>query len=381
MLDKIEKTVIRHSVPNRPSLPIINNVLIGKPTPNGKAFSTIHTNNLDYTVDVCGFGVRDCETTLVPKKTAIDCLGIAWENSGDTVRFDDRGLEIPSTDKNDFPDVPDLGHEYGYIDFDWSSFQQKASFALKSVSKDLTRLSLCGVLLDIDKDGKVWMVSTDGRRLHKIAVPSAMYFPNDRTLPVERQVIIPGDVMGLLCKLKTGKKRTTCTFYVYDEYVKIALNIDGIASVYINARQCEGPYPNYSQVIPTVNCEYTEIEVSANDLRDAMKQCKETLDVHNLVRFETKDVGLAYSAVSPDKGKTAGKLDASYSGQAENIAWGLNGLYVLDSIPKDADSVSFFVKQSPSVKTGKPCVDSALVLRFDGMPDYLVLVMPLRLAD
>lgn len=369
MLDKVQKTVIRHSVPNNPSLPVLNTVLIGKPVVGGKAFNYVGTNNLDYAVDVArteSLQYKDWSNkVLVPKKTALDMLGKAWSNGGETVEFDTGcgKVSVPSTSLDDRPGMTFIKANSALVDLDWHEFQDACAYVVKAVSTDLTRPSLCSVCLEIGSgDNTGTLTATDGHRLNTQTLRFAS------TPAWLQDVLIPGDVAKLIVKLNFGHAIVSSKLYIDDITFRLELSA-GEVQVNITSRQMEGPYPNWIQVVPSTSG-VPSVNMDAADLRDTMKRCNDTASkVTGLVMFEAKDCSVEYTAQS-DKGLTSGLIPATYTGYQSPDPFGLNCSYVLDSIPKDAETVELFI-ETP---------EKAIVVKTENAR-RLGLVMPLRLAD
>ncbi|HEY5594972.1 MAG TPA: DNA polymerase III subunit beta, partial [Nitrospiria bacterium] len=139
-----------------------------------------------------------------------------------------------------------------------------------------------------------------------------------------------------------------------------------LGSLLLLARLMEGSYPNYQQVIPKENDK--RVAVKKAELEGALRR------VSILSREKTSAIKLALepdsitlSSSNPEMGEAKETIEAKF-GQ-EGLTTGFNARYFLDILAAmDSDEVVLEFKDALS-----PCL-----VRQPGDPDYLCVVMPMR---
>ena len=142
-------------------------------------------------------------------------------------------------------------------------------------------------------------------------------------------------------------------------------------STEVYTRLIEGSYPNYDQVIPRDNDRVATIgkkELESAVRRMAVVASDQTHRIR--MKFETGRVHL--NVLTPDLGEGHDELEIDYEGEELEIGFNANYLLeVLRYMPSDEVKVAF--KAPEQAVTLEPAADDP--------PDYLCLVMPLRLLD
>ncbi|UCG53801.1 MAG: DNA polymerase III subunit beta [Candidatus Latescibacterota bacterium] len=227
-----------------------------------------------------------------------------------------------------------------------------------AVSNDLTRPALCGVLWEVKKDDFT-MVATDGHRLSKIVRSG------DYTAVEGKDFIVSPKALNILRSLFDDKKEVKIS--LAENHVTFDLE-DSI----VYSRLLEGPFPDYTQVIPKQN--EKELVVSREEFTDA---CRRVAILSSVITHQVKlAVGkdtLTVSVNTPDVGEAVEEIPCSFGSEPMDI--GYNARYLLDILKTmDTDDVTILLDRN----------DTAGMLLPVGGPDdiqYHCLLMPLRLND
>jgi DNA polymerase-3 subunit beta len=140
----------------------------------------------------------------------------------------------------------------------------------------------------------------------------------------------------------------------------------------VYTRLIEGPYPNYEQVIPKDN---EKIAVAdKQSLAGALKRMSVIAsDQTHRIRMSLGGPMLKFSVESPDLGAANEELPVEYDGDPLEI--GFNAQYLLELLRyMPTDEVKMTFKAPERAATMQP-------LGNEDTPDYLCLVMPLRLLS
>jgi DNA polymerase-3 subunit beta len=143
------------------------------------------------------------------------------------------------------------------------------------------------------------------------------------------------------------------------------------ASTEVYTRLIEGTYPNYEQVIPRDNDKVATIEKKS--LESAVRRMAVVAsDQTHRIRLKFEPGRVHLNVLTPDLGEGHDELEIGYDGSELEIGFNANYLLeVLRYMPSEEVNVSF--KAPERAATLEPVGDD--------MPDYLCLVMPLRLLD
>ena len=140
----------------------------------------------------------------------------------------------------------------------------------------------------------------------------------------------------------------------------------------IYTRLIEGPYPNYEQVIPKDNDRIMIADKAA--LNAAIRRMAIVAsDQTHRIRLSLGGPTLKFSVQTPDLGEASEEISVEYDGSPLDI--GFNANYLLELLrymPTDEIKLSF--KAPERAATMEPVGN-------EDTPEFLCLVMPLRLLD
>jgi len=134
----------------------------------------------------------------------------------------------------------------------------------------------------------------------------------------------------------------------------------------LTVRLIEGAFPNYRQLIPEAHS--NRLVVAREAIIDAVDRASLVAEDHIPVRLEMSDGGVDVSVTRQEVGGTAERVEGTYNGEKLTIAF--NPRYLADGISAiEDDEIVFEVLDG--LKPG--------VLRGASSPDFLYLLMPVRL--
>lgn len=232
----------------------------------------------------------------------------------------------------------------------------KTSFA---VSKDDTRPVLNGVLWRLDSQG-MEMVATDGSRLACYRRALDLQVGADE----EAAVIVPPQALTQIGKLLSGHEGVV---HVTLGETQLLLNT---GSTHLLSRLIEGPYVDYTQVIPKENDRC--LRVASENLLPAVRRVSILSSSYTRqVRLKLDKTSIELSAASPEIGGEAREvIPAGYDGDSMEI--GYNAQFLMEILRKmDAPEVRFELNNHVTAALLKPDPDQ------EG-EDYFCLLMPLR---
>lgn len=341
-------------VSGKQALPILS---MARVEANGDTVSLTATNlDASLTVEIGSDGQED-GIVAAPVKMLKDILNAAPKDAfihlkslegdsapGISLAFDKSEYSAYGLDAEEFPDIP-VVDSLAFSTPDLSDVLNRVGFA---VSTDESRPLLAGILFDSDAGG-VHAVATNGHIL-------ARYLFSGR--PIDETFIVPNRELKAAAKWKVtsvGSQGKHSTFATEGATLSI--------------RNIEGPYPNYQQVIPTENDK--TLLVDRKLFADAVKRLSiiASDQSHRIVLDCDAVAGVTISAESPDKGKATETLDAAYGG--EPITIGFDAKYILDILKRF---------KSDTVEVSMRSPERAVVFTSDADPDYLCLLMPLRIV-
>jgi DNA polymerase III subunit beta len=351
------------SIPTRTTLPVLSNILIDV-GPDSIAMSG---TDLDIAVSVTvPADVEEQGSLTVPAKKLQE---LARELPEHPVRLSSRGDRLELTcgratfrlngmPRDEFPTFP-------AVDFSTSwkvqgrvlhELIRQTSFA---VSTEESRPILNGVLWQLT-DEEMRMVATNGHRLARMRVPS----PSAGAPRTD--LIVPPKALAQVERLFSG-----------DDEVEVARSENHIGfrkeGTQVFTRLIEGPYPNYEQVIPKDNDKHAIAD--RNQLVQVLRRMAVVAsDQTHRVRLGFTSNAVRFSVETPDLGEAHEDLEVEYAGETIDI--GFNASYLLEVLRyMPTDEVKLTFKAPERAATIEPANAE------EGAPDYLCLVMPLRLLD
>tara|TARA_B100000686_G_scaffold346579_1_gene433554 strand:+ start:2254 stop:3354 length:1101 start_codon:yes stop_codon:yes gene_type:complete len=275
------------------------------------------------------------------------------ENHWVTLKCGKAVFRLPGMPAADFPPFPEFSKE-PLIKFKGGDLKEMIRKTMFSVSPDETRKGISGLLLE-KEDGFVSMVGTDGHRLAYIRRVA------EGVKGEKEEFLLPKKAFSELLKF-IEEDEAIFNFSAKDNHLAF---IQG--SQVLVSRAIEGKFPNYRQVIPRDN--QMKVSVNKDGLLHALKRVALLADEQSrMVRFEIHKGGLTLVSDNTELG--AAREELSINHQGEEVKIGLNARYVLDILG--------VIEQEEVVMNLKD-KDHSCLFSTTKDPDYLSLVMPMRL--
>src|SRR5688572_186727 len=349
------------SIPTRTTLPVLSNILIEV----GADSVAMSGTDLDIAVSVTVPADVDEEGSLtVPAKKLQE---LARELPEHPVRLNAKGdrlelacgratFRLNGMPRDEFPTFPTVDFS-GAWKIQGRILQELIRQTSFAVSTEESRPILNGVLWQLADDG-MRMVATNGHRLARMRVAA------DATAAPKSDLIVPPKALAQVERL-----------FAADDEIEVARSENHIGfrknGTQVYTRLIEGPYPNYEQVIPRDNDKYAIAD--RHQLIQALRRMAVVAsDQTHRVRLGFTSNTVRFSVETPDLGEAHEDLEVDYRGDPLDI--GFNASYLLEVLRyMPTDEVKLTFKAPERATTIEPAGDNA--------PDYLCLVMPLRLLD
>lgn len=262
---------------------------------------------------------------------------------------------------SEFPALPTIERE-GRVALPGSGLSSLIRKTLFAVGDNDARYILNGLLITLHSSEKkvtLKLVGTDG---HRLAVAESDLTQSAGTdLPKEIKAIIPRKAAQEIRRLLEEEEGEPLLGFTKN---LVTFQKSGL---FLTSRVMEGTYPNYQQVIPKESAKKASIERTA--LESALRRVAVlSKDKTNAVKVILQNGSITLHTSSPDVGEATEDLPAQYRG--ESLTTGFNARYLLDALAvMDGDSVNLEISSPLS-----PCV-----LKSDGDPGFLCVVMPMKI--
>ena len=349
------------SIPSKTTLPVLSNILF-EAKEDGVWMSG---TDLDVSVRVKVLAeVKEPGSLTAPGKKLQE---IARELPDQPVGVSTRGDQIElkcgrshfklnGLPAEEFPTIAEVDFSTGLTvgGKDLHSLIHHTSFA---VSTEESRPILNGVLWEL-RDGEMKMVATNGHRLARMGLKVAS------TGTPSADFIVPPAALSQVQRL-----------FKDEDDIEVARSDNHLgfraSSTEVYTRLIEGTYPNYEQVIPRDNDKTATIDKKSFESAVRRMAVVASDQTHRIrLKFEPGRVHL--NVLTPDLGEGHDELEVGYDGSELEIGFNANYLLeVLRYMPSDEVNLAF--KAPERAATLEPVGDD--------VPDYLCLVMPLRLLD
>jgi len=352
------------SIPTRTTLPVLSNILLEVQDDSVSMSGT----DLDIAVTVrVPADVQEGGALTVPAKKLQE---LARELPEAPARISTKGdrveivcgratFRLNGMPRDEFPNFPsvDFGEAWQVKGKLLQDLIKQTSFA---VSTEESRPILNGVLWQL-QENEMRMVATNGHRLARMTASV------ESTGAPRADLIVPPKALQQVERL-----------FGPDDDIEVARSENHLGfrmnGAQVFTRLIEGPYPNYEQVIPRDNDKVATAQKGA--LNQALRRMAVVAsDQTHRVRLSFLPGTLRLSVETPDLGEASEELEIAYTGEALDI--GFNAAYLLEVlryIPTEDVRITFKAPEraatlEPMGRDDQPA------------PDYLCLVMPLRLLE
>ncbi len=267
----------------------------------------------------------------------------AIELSGNGPTFTIRLLSL-----EDYPKLPEPDLT-GAIEVDGNLLVEALSQVLVAASNDASRPILTGVLMENYEEG-LRLVATDSYRLAIRNLPG---------LEVGDAALIPA----------RGLKELART--VAAEQVRVAIRERDVVFASdrgsLSIRLIEGTFPNYRQLLPD---DYpAAVELDKDRMLEAVSRASVVADEHIPVRLNITPDGVEMSVNRNDLGGEVEMLEATVSGELDELNIAFNSRYLHDGIT---------AVPGPRIRMEVKDSNRPSIIRADGSQTFRYLLMPVR---
>src|SRR3989344_5737741 len=345
-------------VSTKPQLPILANILLSA----NKGKFKLSATNLEIGISHSLGAKIDQEGAItIPARTITDLISntqpgkITLESKNLKLHLIGNNLkaEINGIGAEEFPNIPETLPRSEIIlkKEDIEQINRQVSFA---TSIDITRPTLTGILLIIDKNIKI--IATDGFRLSFKEIPGSEKYETD-----SQQIIIPVRTL-----IETGKIYTQDTIWVFINKKEGQVLIGDDQTV-LTSKIISGEFPNFERIIPKRN--NSKFTAGKEELLKGVKATSVfARESANVVKMRIKSQELELYAESPEYGKNQITLEAKTEGEETEIAF--NYKFLLDFLNStNSDVVSLETEGPTSPAMFKDTKDNS----------YFHLIMPVRI--
>jgi DNA polymerase-3 subunit beta len=362
--------LIANVVPAKTTLPILTCVLME--AANGRL--TLSATNLDISITTSTdkLEIKDPGRVALP---AVKFVPFVRSLRSGAVKIAQTGQQITLTcgksrltentmNVEEYPKLKVLTEKDG-LEVEASVLIDMVNETSYSVSRDETRPALMGILWEVRPDS-LTLVATDAHRLAR----STRHL--DWTVPAERKMIV--DTAGLrhLPRIATDHKDDdeasgNITVFMGENQLSFRAG-----TTVLHTRLLEGPFPDYTAVIPKDNNK--DITIDKADFAQAIRRVSITADrITSQIKLGIESGRMELAARGTEGSQSEDEIPVGYKGDALEIGFNYNYLQdILKNIKSDSIVLSLGDAQGAALI--KP-VDE------DGAETgVLCLLMPLRLA-
>ncbi len=353
--------------PAKPSIPILSNILIT--AANGLITLTATDTNVSICCSSETQVLEEGSTTVPAKKLSQlvnELTSTTMEFSTDTndlsiIVADSSRFRINGMNASAFPQLPEL-HGAFHIKFKQSTLKTALYRTVFAVSKDMNRMTLTGVLMQI-AGSQATFIGADGQRL------SRMHIPLDIDPQYNKSLIIPLKAIEEFIKNLNGEEDVQ--LYLMDD--KIAMQTDRVTIV---TKLVPGEYPDVNRVIPG-SVEHL-VSIHREELVTLLRQVTLFTNVErHIVRFSFCNGELKLSANTSEIGEGRVSMPVNYHGNDLEIAF--NPTYFLDVL-RHVDEESVMMGLCDSFTPGV-ITDQKMTRYHPEETSSLFMLMPMRLDE
>ena len=292
-------------VPQRPQLPILQNILIT--TEEGRL--KIVASNLETTENLSvGAKIEKEGDLCVPSRLLTELVAslpqetvfLSAKESSLIVKCQGTTATIPGVSAKEFPSVP-KAKEKTVSTVLKTEFCEKINKVAFAAATDEGRPLLTGIRIK-KEEGSVVFAATDGYRL---SVAKA-----NMTLGFDADLVVPGrallEVVKISSEDKSGKEITIAQ-------TEDGQLVFGMGDIEIHTRLIDGEYPNFEKIIPKSFA--TRALIDREKLLRAVKSAAVfARDNANIIRFHLENQTLVVSANTPQVGENTIEVEAKIDG-------------------------------------------------------------------
>ena len=335
--------LVSRAVSNRPTHPVLANVLLAADEVTGKLRLTGFDLSLGIQTSISA-SIESSGAITLPAKLFGEIVSKLSNDSPLILTSDETSQQVELTSKSgtyqvrgmlsdDFPDLP-LVESGTSLKLNPLLLSNAIKSTLFASSTDDAKQLLTGVNLTFDGYG-IESAATDGHRLAVLNLNNIISDSKeiDSSTNFEKfSITLPSKSLREVEKfLSTCDISQPINFFI-DKGQVVFISVEDIITI----RALEGSYPNYSQLLPDTF--ENELEFDRKEFISSLERIAVLADQHNNVIKVTTDGSANLIKISTDAqdiGTGYESLPASYKGEAFQIAFNvrylLDGLKVIDS--------------------------------------------------
>ena len=352
--------IVGRSVGIRSTLPVLNNILLKTEKGGLKLSATdleigIHTW-IGAKVDQ--EGAITCPARLLldyintnnDKKINLGLKGLTLHLESEHYKANIKGIEA-----SEFPLIPEVKKDTE-IEILTQDLGRAIAKTIIACALDESRPVLAGVFVHGGGE-KLKMVATDSYRL------AEQTFPLTKKISSDISLIIPQRTMAEVSRiLSDGAEKVK--IYPGENQVEFLIDKTSIVS-----RLIEGAFPDYEQIIPkTIQ---TKLQTKAASFANAIKMASLfARESANNIKLKIEKNKIEVLAVSPQVGDNVSDVNGTVSGDKIEIAF--NAKFILDVL-------SVLLAEKINLEFSGPLAPA--ILRAEKEPNYLYVIMPLRIEE
>ncbi|HEY1011457.1 MAG TPA: DNA polymerase III subunit beta [Herpetosiphonaceae bacterium] len=363
--------IVSHAVASRSTLPVLSNILLS--TENGRL--RLAANNLEISITVLvGARIDEDGAVTVPAKLLTDLIGnlpndtveLELDGRTQTLTVLCRGTKaaIKGIEADEFPAVPVIDAQAEPLALlPPGMLREVIGQVALAAAAEHTNPILQGVLLRLSGT-RATFAAIDGYRLavRTIELPE----PARETV----DIVIPARALTELGRT-LGDTDEPVAMLVTNNNSQVIFHTDMVDFV---SRVIDGKFPDYERFVPQATPDTTRTVLTTDELLKAVKRVALfSQAAGNIVTLSMEGRAgqpgrLTLSATANEVGETLEQVDALLDGEGGKLA--LNVKYLQEAL-------SVINSDQVALETQSP--NSPGVFRPVGGPDYLHLVMPMRI--
>lgn len=368
--DKLARglSIVSRAVDNRPTLPVLGNVLLATEDARLKLSAT----NLKVSITTwIGAKVEHEGAITLPAKTLVDLVNnlspervdLTLDPATQTVKVQCGATtsNIKGIDASEFPAVPEGGDADVVVP--GKVLKEMIAQAVFAAAKEDNRPILTGVYTQFD--GNVMtMAAADGYRLAVRTTEIEQHFAQ----PVD--MVIPAQTLNEVARI-IGEDDDVVTITLPGERDLVLFHLKNTD---VASQLVEGKFPDFSAIIP--RSYQTSTVMYTSDLLSACKRAEIfARDSAYSAKLYVKPAGapgepgiVTVAGISAERGDNQGMLDATVEGEPLNISFNIK--YLIEVLNVIGSDRVVFESNGPA---------NPGVIRPDGKDDFVSVIMPMSL--
>ena len=332
--------LVSRAVSNRPTHPVLANVLLAADEVTGKLRLTGFDLSLGIQTSIPA-SIENSGAITLPAKLFGEIVSKLSNDSPINLTSDDTSQQVELKSKSgsyqvrgmvadDFPDLP-LVESGTSLKLNPSLLSNAIKSTLFASSTDDAKQLLTGVNLTFDGYG-IESAATDGHRLAVLNLTNILSESKDINNVEKFSITLPSKSLREVEKFLSTCDITQPINFFIDKGQVVFISVDEIITI----RALEGSYPNYSQLLPDTF--ENVLEFDRKDFVASLERIAVLADQHNNVIKVTTDSSQKLIKISTDAqdiGTGYESLPVSFQGESFQIAFNvrylLDGLKVIDS--------------------------------------------------